>query len=340
MECVLAIDIGGTKTSATLVTAGATMGQRVTVATPASDGPDAVLNTAAQAARSALSSAQRVQPGLSAAAVGVGAAGMLDTSSTVVGATGTFTGWVGTNVAAELARRLALPVAACNDVDAHALGEDWRGASAATGYSLMVAIGTGVGAAVIRHGMVQTGAHGGAGEVGHVPSRLALDERCPCGRTGHLEAVAAGPAIAARYSRRKKLPEAADTRTVIQRAASGDADAAAVVDEAAGALGEAMAGMITLLDPEMVVVGGGLVHVGTRWWNVLVDTISAHLTPPVANTAVVPAALGPDAALVGAARYAWMNIGHDSDVLQSMSAGDTAPPHRHMELSQQKEKGR
>ncbi|MFH6691348.1 ROK family protein, partial [Cellulosimicrobium funkei] len=174
-------------------------------------------------------------------AIGVGTAGVVDVGrGVIVSATDTLPGWPGTDVAGGLRRRLAdlaadadLPVSVENDVDAHAAGEVWRGAAAGARSALLVAVGTGVGGAVVLDGRPLRGAHHVAGELGHVPVPGAELLRCPCGRTGHLEAIGAGPAVHRRYLALGGDATSPDTRDVVARADAGDELAVSVVRDAA-----------------------------------------------------------------------------------------------------------
>ena len=298
---VVGVDLGGTKTSAALVTPDGDVGQVTTLPTPAAEGPDAVLDTVAHAIRSALL-ASDASPAL--VGVGIGTAGAVDAGTgRIVSATSTFRDWVGTDLRAGIRSRLGpVAVEVRNDVDAHALGEAWRGAAGAASTFLMVAAGTGIGGAVTIDGRLRTGAHHVAGELGHVPTPGAEGLACPCGRTGHLEALAAGPAIHRGYLARGGSPHATDTRAVFALAATGDRAALAAIEAAASGLGRAMAGLVTTLDPDAVVVGGGLAESGPLWWGPFEDALRAELIPVLADIPVLPAAAGQSAAIIGAAR--------------------------------------
>lgn len=148
------------------------------------------------------------------------------------------------------------------------------------------------------------GAHHLAGELGHAPVPGAEGLPCTCGRPGHLEAVAAGPAIHRRYLALGGDPGCQDARGVVARAGLGDGLASRVVQESATALGRAIAGVVTVLDPEVVVVGGGVAGSGDLWWSALERSVRAEVVDVLANLPLRRAALGGAAAIVGAARGA------------------------------------
>ncbi|MFE3450769.1 ROK family protein [Nonomuraea sp. NPDC059194] len=293
MTLVVGVDIGGTKTSAGLVDAHGTLQAARTRATPASAGPAAVIAAAVELVR---------ELGLGGvAAVGVGSAGVIDAErGLVVSATDAIAGWAGTDLRGELSRQLGLPVAVVNDVHAHALGEHWIGAAAGRRDVLLVAVGTGVGASLVLGGTVRHGAHWTAGHAGHLPSPFARDLPCPCGGRGHLEAIASGPALLAEYRRRGGTGAARPA----ELAEGGDRLAIAVLTEGAAALGSAIGGLVNLVDPEIVVVGGGVANSGALWWQAMRQAAAAEVLPALRAVPIEPAALGSEAALVGAARLA------------------------------------
>ncbi|MGC4789670.1 ROK family protein [Micromonospora sp. DT178] len=289
----LGIDIGGTKTIALMVTPDGQVAGGVQAPTPARHGPAMVLDTAAELAG-------RLLAGGRVAGVGVGAAGTLDPATgTVRYATDSLPGWRGTRIADELGARLDRRVHVDNDVNAAALAEAWTGAGHGREHLLLVAVGTGLGGALIRRGSLDRGARGAAGEVAHLPVPGAGQLRCGCGRQGHLEAVASGSGIAAAYA--LAGGEQVSGREVAARAAAGDAVARRVLDHAGETLGTALAGLVALLDPEAVVLAGGaapaVLSAATRAYQ-------AEVLPAWTHVPLLPAALGDNAVAIGAARMA------------------------------------
>ncbi len=299
-DLVAALDIGGTKTTAALVTAGGEVVGRHTAPTPGRSGAAAVLDTAAGLVEKLRADA----PG-AVRALGVGSAGVIDsTSGLVLSATDVLTGWTGTDLRGDLRRRLGVPVTVINDVHAHALGEARHGVAAGYDTVLYVAVGTGVGASFVLGDTVLAGAHSAAGHAGHQPSPYAGTLACTCGGRGHLEAIAAGPALAAEYVRRTGRP-VADLRAVAALAAGGDETAREVVRLGGAAVSSAVGGLVNVLDPAAVVVGGGVTGLGEPWWRALRDAVPAETLPGLAGVPVLASTLGPDAPLLGAASLAW-----------------------------------
>lgn len=203
-----------------------------------------------------------------------------------------------------MASRLGLPVTVVNDVHAHGLGEASYGAGRGCDSVLAVAVGTGIGGAFVAGGSLLTGPHAAAGHVGHVPSPPAGDLPCTCGAVGHLEAFASGPALV-RELRRRTGREVADLREVAALAAEGDPGATALLHDGGVAVGAVIGGLVNVLDPGVVVVGGGVAEVGGPWWKALVDATRREVLPVLARVPVVRSELGGDAALLGAAALAW-----------------------------------
>lgn len=295
----LGIDVGGTKTAAAVVGPTGILQHSVSLPTPAQAGPEAVLDTMAEAARSALHKAGRTLP----AAVGVSTGGVIDSATgTVVSATDLLRGWAGTAVGAGLSKRLdGVAVAVDNDGNALGLGESRFGAARGLDDVLFAAVGTGVAGALILSGRLVRGAHHTAGELGHLPAVGADDRRCSCGRLGHLEAAAAGPSMTARFRSLRGDPTATDLPAVTALAVSGDSLAETVLREGASVLGRTLGGLVNLLDPDAVVVGGGVMACGDLYRDALETAFRSELLPGVDSVPLLPASAGPLAAVAGAA---------------------------------------
>ncbi|WAP51504.1 ROK family protein [Arthrobacter sp. ATA002] len=306
-RCVIGVDLGGTKTAAGIVDDTGRLHASEFRPTPAAAGAAAILATAVGLVASLLAQARTAD--MLPVAVGIGSAGVIDAAAgSVVSATDSLTGWAGTPLAAHLAQHSGLPAYAVNDVHAHNLGEHWVGASAGADSSLLVAVGTGVGGSLILGGAPHLGARAVAGHVGHLASPAAYDDGgrplpCSCGRAGHLEAIASGPSIANLY-RRLAGRDPGTAREVAARAAAGEPPAVRALALGAAAAGQAVGGLANVLDPSIVVIGGGMAAAGELWWLPFRSALQAELMDPLAGLPVVPAALGSSAAVVGAAKIA------------------------------------
>ncbi|MGR6090041.1 ROK family protein [Brevibacterium sp. CSND-B09] len=336
LPATVAVDVGGTKIRAGSVIDGELAHVR-SVPTPAADGAQAVLNTIAEVAAAVIAETSGSRGGSGSTTgdaadersgdrgadgsgidstdcsgdlawrIGISAAGAVDpVTGTVVSATESLPGWAGTDLVAELTARTDLPVRVVNDVHAHALGEATAGTSSDTRSSLLVAAGTGIGGGFIADEHLLTGRNSAAGHIGHVPSAAAVGLDCPCGGTGHVEAIASGPAILNTYRRLARgsaEPDSApvNTRELAVAASAGDALALRAFDIGARALGSALGGIVNVLSPELVVIGGGLADMDETWWAPLREAFAAELIPAASGTPLVKAELGQDAALIGAA---------------------------------------
>lgn len=308
MQYAIGVDLGGTKTAAGVVSAVGEVLFSETAPTLNRDGGDAILDATAALISSLIARAQA--EGLDVVGVGVGSAGVIDAvRGVVVSATDAILGWAGAELTAGLAARLHLApeaVQAVNDVHAHALGESWTGSAAGTASSLLVAFGTGVGGSFVVAGHPLLGHRYVGGHVGHFASPYAFQEGdavpCVCGGRGHVEAIASGPAIREAYVRLGGQEPASDARGVFALAAAGDATAIRAVGMGAAAAGQAVGGLANILDPEVVVVSGGLSDAGAPWWRPMERALRAELLPALAGIPVLPAKLGNAAAMVGAAR--------------------------------------
>ncbi|MGM0354462.1 ROK family protein [Streptomyces sp. ECR3] len=290
------VDIGGTTTQAVLCDDTLTVLDRAETGTPATLGGRAMIDAALGALAPLLVST----PGR-LAGVGVGAAGLVDpVEGRILVASDSFHGWAGFPVTAAVADALGVPAHLDNDVNAFLRGEVSSGAVRDAPDVLGITLGTGVGGALWTGGRLFAGPHGAAGEIGHIPGFGDLP--CTCGGRGHLETLASGRSLAARYADRTGRTRTA--HKVAEAADRGDEDARAVFRAAGAGLGRAIVMAAGLLDLTTVVIGGGV----SRAWHLLEPAIREHLAeePPVSGHPIhlVRAGLGADAVPVGAAARA------------------------------------
>jgi len=293
---VAGADIGGTTTQVVLCTDGLTVLDRVELPTPAAAGGQAMVGTVLGGLRTLL---DRVPSRL--AGVGVGAAGVVDAATGhVLVASDSFSGWAGFAVAATIEEALGVPAFLDNDVNAFLRGEVSKGAVEGERHALGMTLGTGVGGALWMDGALLDGPHGAAGEIGHIPG--FGDILCTCGGRGHLETLASGRSIAARYAERTGRHTSA--RGVAAAAEGGDPDALAVFGAAGAAIARAILITAGVVDVTTVVIGGGV----SRAWSLLQPPILGALAaePPVSGHLIrlLRARLGGDAVAVGAASRA------------------------------------
>jgi len=237
-------------------------------------------------------------------AVGVTVAGVVRRDGTVMVAPNI--GWHDVALAAQLTEALDLgaPVVVGNDGDLGALGESRRGAAAGLADVVYVSGEVGVGGGIIAGGRQLTGTGGFAGEIGHVP--VVPDGRpCNCGSRGCWETEIGEGALLERAGRPPDGGRAA-VDELLAAAADGDATTLAALAEHGRWVGIGLAGVINVFDPEMVVLGGSLAQIHPYIAASLTDELATRVFEEIrVQTEVVPAALGGDAPLVGAAELAW-----------------------------------
>jgi glucokinase len=294
---VLAVDIGGTKILAGLVAADGTIAASEQAATPAREGASSIV-----AAVVALCEKLQKDHG-PVTRCGVGTAGVVGEHGEITSATDHLSGWAGTRLQERLTEALGVPVTVLNDVQAVGLCEALLGAAKGHRSALMLALGTGVGGAIARNGMVERGAYGIAGSVGHHLSPVRRGRRCACGATDHLEAYASGTAMEEEY--RTRTGRTAPLRDIAALAKSGDADAVAVIAEAAEVLGACIGSANNVVDAEIVVIGGGVLALGDLLLAPAREAAKREALGLSKAVRIVPAQYGPTACLIGAALAAF-----------------------------------
>ena len=310
----LAMDMGGTNIRAALVDRDGRISERRSIQTRAHLGRDSVLERL-------LSELEGVSGSMELASlVGLGAsvASPVDTVIGVLHSPPNLPGWDGYSIGPVLEERLSLTATVVNDANAAALAEHSYGAG--RGYRNMVylTVSTGIGGGIVVDGELYGGARGFAGEIGH----MTIDRNgptCNCGNVGCLEVLASGTA-AARMARERLAsgeqsamlelaggdPAKVDARTVAEAATSGDAVARAVMDEVSTNLGVGIVSLVHILDPDVIVIGGGM----SQNLDMLLPGIERenerHALPHQRGRApVVKAELGDDGGLLGAAAAAF-----------------------------------
>lgn len=297
---VIAVDVGGTMIKSMAVRRDGEVVLRERTPTGARDGPDAVITRIAGccAELAAKASAATGEP---PAALSLAVPGVVD-EATGIARFAANIGWRDIPLAELFRERLGLPVALVHDVRSAGLAERALGAGRLSRDFLLVQIGTGIAGALVLAGQPYGGAHGLGGELGHVTIDPA-GEACGCGGRGCLETIASAAAIARRYRHRQGGP-AITAAEVAERAAAGEPAAGRVWDEAVAALAAALAWYQGVLDPDLVVLGGGLASAGPVLLGPLRRKLAAMLTfQRMPELAISP--LGDEAACHGAALAAW-----------------------------------
>jgi glucokinase len=307
------IDIGGTAIKIAIVWNDGQVARSRQIPTLVEAGPQAAIGRALDCVHGLLR--EEGADATALRAVGVDSAGIIDHERKLVLDAPNLRAWERHPLAAAIGAALGLPVFLENDVNAMAWGEFRCGAGRGVRHLLCLTLGTGVGGALVLDGRLYRGANGAAGEFGHV----TLDRhgpRCACGSTGCLERFVGTAGILERAlellgrdqrpSRLRAVPAADLTPLAIAQAATrGDAVAAEVLEETGRWLGTGLASLANALDPERIVIGGGVARAGEAILGPARRTLRERaMSIPGSRVEVVPAQLGNDAAVVGAALLA------------------------------------
>lgn len=211
-------------------------------------------------------------------------------------------GWDGYDVKAALQQTHDVLVVVDNDVNLLGLAES-RVVLPTSRYMLYVKAGTGIGSAILQHGKLYRGAQGAAGDIGHIRLEGRGEHLCRCGNTGCVEAVAAGWALARDLQHRGlNIP---DALTVIELVQSGNPEAIQALREAGRALGEAIASAVSLLNPDVLVLGGTLAQAGDYLLLGVREIVYQRSLPlAIANLQVRRTRLDKHAGVLGAAHLA------------------------------------
>jgi glucokinase len=307
---VLAIDIGGTKLAAGIVDPEGRILARGEVPTQAAEGLEPVLGRIVGLGRDLLSSPAAAKAGVER--IGVGCAGPVDLQAGLVFNPPNLPGWIRVPLVERIQQALGLPTVLENDANAAALGEYRYGAGMGARSIVYMTVSTGIGGGIVLDGKVWHGLKDAAGEVGHM-TVCPDGPVCGCGNRGCLEAMASGPNIARRAQeaivagRATGLsqmihPTSAD---VVRLAKEGDAVAHEVWANAVRYLGIGVAAVITILAPERVIIGGGVSRAGDFLFEPLRAEVRRRVKlVPVESVPILPATLGPDVGILGAAAIA------------------------------------
>ena len=233
--------------------------------------------------------------------VGVGVPGPVLEQSWVHGCVNL--GWGDIDVARELGRRVGFPVRVANDANLAALGEMWQGGGKGCRNLVLFTVGTGVGGGVICDGRIVAGAAAGGGEVGHLPMPFRPDWKCSCGKTGCLEVTASASGIirAAREFSPFKEMETVTAKDVYDAAEAGDENAKRVTREAGSALGMAAAIVSCVVNPEVILLGGGVSAAGRALLDPVEAAFHKDVFPPCGGVRFALAELGNNAGIFGGA---------------------------------------
>ncbi|NTV53045.1 MAG: ROK family protein [Candidatus Firestonebacteria bacterium] len=313
----LGIDLGGSNISAALMDSHGRMRQLKKIKTLAHEGKAQVISRLVELARAVPQEANLKTQNLRA--IGLGVPGIIDVPNGVVLYSPNLPGWTRVPIRRALQTALKKPIMIDNDANVAAYGEKWLGAGREVENLVVYTLGTGVGGGIIVEGNIFHGHNHAAGELGHV-TILPDGPRCACGNHGCVEALVSGTAIArvAREALKKssdsliyelcgRIPDDVTAKHVFQAARKGDALANKIVTQTGQYLGIAVANTINLLNPELVIIGGGVSGAGELLLRpVRAEVKKRALKDSLAATKIVVAQLGDQAGVIGAAGIAML----------------------------------
>ena len=311
---VLAIDLGGTKILAALVS-NRKVEFRDYSPTCAEEGPEAVVNNIYEAIGRVL-----VNSGLDLKqlhSIAIAAAGAIDTKRGIVTMSPNLPGWRNVHLTDKIKNKYPVDVFLTNDANAAAVGEHRYGAGRSTKDMLYITVSTGIGGGIIIDNKIYEGASGGAGEIGH----MSIDingPKCNCGNTGCWETLASGTALAREAIKRIERGEKSlltemvngniddiTAREVGEAAEKDDKLALACINQIAVYFGIGLVSLIDIFNPEAIVIGGGLTNLGDRLFGPAKEIVRERAFPlPAGAAKIVPAQLGDEAGIIGAVVWA------------------------------------
>jgi glucokinase len=305
---VVGVDVGGTKIRAALVDHAGNLDAEIERPTPASGG-EALLSEISELIVATATVGRSA--GLDVVASGIGTAGVI-ANGVIVSANELIPQWTGTDLAGRLRASCGIPITVLNDVHASATAEARLGAGVGYRTALVVSVGTGIGGAFVIDGSVMGGARGVGGSVGHVPAPTgaapmgATPRRCACGALDHVEAYSGGRSLESIY--RESRGRSRSLLEIAHDARAGDTEAELLIGTSAHLLGRAIGGAVNILDPDVVIIGGGVAQIGAGYLadlreGVRLEAMAAQVAPPV-----VPAHFGTRSALAGAGVSAFLQF--------------------------------
>lgn len=311
------LDVGGTSMKAAVVDDTGKAFPHVTLPTEAAKGQEHGLNQMCETIRRAVAAGGKTMKDI--AAIGVATPGTMDIPAGIILDPPNLRPWKNVPVRDFISVTFGLPTAFENDANAAAFGEYWVGAGREAQSMVMFTLGTGIGGGIILDDKVLEGQHSHGAELGHMKIDLSNTRRCGCGRWGCLEAFGSATSVVKRAeeavaavsgksilkelleSAREELP----AKAVFQAADRGDDVAKKVVDDTAYYLAVGAMNLMHIIDPDMIVYGGGMTAAGEPFLNRIKYYIKELAFPvPAAKTIVRYAQLGSDAGFIGAAACA------------------------------------
>ena len=306
----IGVDIGGTNVKVALVDFEGKILYSNTVPTRAEMGYEAGVNNIKQAIKELMSESRTDSKAIEA--IGFGLPGQIDYKAGIVKNLPNIPGWVNIPLAKMIEDEFKIPTRLDNDVRCAALGELNFGAGKGCENLICITVGTGIGSGIVLNGKLIRGASNAAGEIGHIKMDMTGGPLCGCGDYGCFEAYASGPAIvtmAKEYISGGKSAKYKEMATdgiitpyiVAQAALQGDPVSIQIFKQMGKIIGTGLASVVNLLNPEKIIIGGGVADAGEILLEPIRQTILDRAMPIQGNTVkVVPAQLANSAGVIGA----------------------------------------
>jgi predicted NBD/HSP70 family sugar kinase len=314
---VAAADFGATHASVAIMDLHGELLVHRTTARDIDSGPEASLAWLAGAIDELLGEANRAAEDL--IAIGIGLPGPVEYATGRPTNPPIMPGWDGFDVPGRLRKFFDVPVLVDNDVNVMALGERAKGWPTASNM-MFVKVSTGIGSGIISGGVLQRGADGSAGDIGHIAVPHGADVVCRCGNTGCLEAVAGVPAIAASLEREGLAIDS--TADLVSAGRAGDLRAMRAIREAGRDIGHVLNMCVSIVNPRLIVVGGALSEANELLIAGMREVVYSRSMPlATQHLAIAPSKAGPQAGVIGAGILAIEHILSPAG-LESAAAGD------------------
>ena len=301
------IDVGGTSVKCGLFHTDGTLVEKWEIPTRTENNGQNILPDVAETINAKL--AEKNIDKADVEGVGIGIPGPINSRGEAACAVNLY--WGFTPVAQILGDFTGLKAQAGNDANVAALGEAWKGAAAGAQNIIMITLGTGVGGGIIINGKILAGSHGAGGEIGHALVVRGEEEKCNCGNHGCLEQYASATGIVRVAGRVLAASEDDSTlrelqnitaKDVLDAFKAGDAVAVRIMEYVGDLLGGAIAGFTTDVDPEAIVIGGGVSKAGQPLIDCIEKYYQRYAFSSCKETPIVLATLGNDAGIYGAAK--------------------------------------
>ena len=306
------IDIGGTSVKCGLFLTDGTLVEKWEIPTRTENKGEGILPDIADTIKEKMKERNIAKDEVEG--VGIGVPGPVNSQGVVLGAVNLF--WGFKEAAKELSELTGLPAMAGNDANVAALGEAWKGAAEGAKNLILATLGTGVGGGIIIDGKIVSGAHGAGGEIGHANINHQETEACNCGNKGCLEQVASATGIvrtAKKYlaatqedSVLRKIKKLS-AKNVLDAYKEGDKLAEKIMEDVGECLGGALAIFSCVVDPETIVIGGGVSRAGQPLLDCIQKYYKKFAFSVCKDTPIVEAKLGNNAGIYGAARLVLKN---------------------------------